>query len=98
MITLTWTIERAGIDFGSYSMSDIVEVSAAGESIVERIHEMQIKRLYKIGPKDGIVLGHFERNGSFFGEWAFDLDIDEKWLRDLMPASVKREAFGNVSW
>ncbi len=95
---LNWKVEDNFAD----NRGAIVEVSASGEDVVERIHEIiaeghaheELKRLKNLKATEGIVLGHFERDGYFFSEYAFDLGMDEKWLRSLMPKSITEAAWG----
>ena len=95
---LNWKIED------NFVGHPIVEVSASGENIVERIHEIiaeghaspELKRLKNLKASEGIVLGHFEENGYFFHEYAQDLDMSEKWLRSLMPKGIAEAAWGRA--
>lgn len=81
----------------------IVEVSAEGQDLVDRVQEViaeggaspELKRLKNLKPNEGIILGHFEKNGSYFGEYSWDVDIQPKWLAEHMPKSVAMSARGH---
>lgn len=76
----------------------IVEVAISGPDVVERAAETDFVRRsgwrYPLDDKTQVLLGHFDENGRWFGEWDLYLDIDPSWVWSQMPESVKQAAWG----
>lgn len=68
----------------------VVEVSASGEDIAELARNAGVPYTGK-----PLVLGALFQNGEVYQEFSLDLGIEPSWIREHVPESVKRSAWGS---
>lgn len=93
-LELSFQIENWGHPDGP-----VIEILARGPGIEDRVEHArnkQILRERKITGRDWVILGNINRQGYYWSEWSFDLDIDDAWVVSQVPESVKKKAWGTM--
>ena len=88
--------EPIELRFDSFDKSRVdqpfVEISGRGPAVVSRARGNS--RMADVTEKTWVVLAGVNEDGSVFREFSVDLDIDELWLRSMIPAAVRARTWG----